>query len=142
MARIAQRTPLLLALAAGWLLGSCRTAGSADSTELQDLPGLEVEGPRSRANVVANLRPVLVEMQRVFAERRRLDPGLAGRIELFLTVESNGEIGIVEVRESTFADPALEGTLLLPVGYTDFDSWGRFAEDTEIVWPITFGEPE
>jgi len=146
MKRTAKRTSLAVALTAALLASACRSSGTTATASpvaaLRDLPGLEVKGPRSRANVVANLRPVLARMRELYEERRRIDPDLAGRIEVYITVEWNGEVGAIELRESTFGDPALEDALLLPVGYTDFDSWGRCVEDTEIVWPITFGEPE
>jgi hypothetical protein len=106
---------------------------------LEDLPGLLVEGPRTRANVIANMAPAVLRMQEIYREHRARKPGLEGRIELALTAEWTGEIGRLEIFRSTFSDPEFELDVLRPVQFMDFDGWGISKEDTRIVYPIVFG---
>jgi len=111
-----------------------------DSIEIEeDVSGLRITGPRTRANVIANMAPIVHGMQKIYEEHREIKNGLEGRLELQLTVEWTGEIGPIRIRESTFTDRDFEKAVLIPIQNYDFDGWADTGEDTEIVYPITFG---
>jgi TonB family protein len=123
---------------------SASSNGSGPGAEYEkktssSVPGLEVNGPRTVANVVANMKPVVRWMQDIYSKHREKKSGLGGRMELELTVEWNGEIGLIKIASSTLSDPDFERAVLLPIQSCDFDPWGRSDTDTHIIYPISFG---
>jgi len=110
---------------------------------LSDVPacaqGLEIEGPRTRANVVANLCPLLERMETIYREHCAANPDLAGSVTLRVEVEWNGEIGVIELLDSTFEDAEFLRALRRPVEFADFDGWMRKDEDTAVRCRLVFG---
>ena len=107
----------------------------------QDVPGLEVTGPRTRANVMANVAPMAQMMQEIYAKHRVRKPELEGRLVVRFPVEWNGEIGAIEILPgSTVTDPDFRREVLRPIEFMDFDAWGRDDEDTVVVLPVVFGD--
>jgi hypothetical protein len=103
-----------------------------------DVPGLEIEGPRSTANVIANMDPAVRIMQEIYRKHRDRNPDLEGRLELKLSVDWNGEILQIEVGRSTMKDSVFEKEVVRPLQFLDFDAWSSSREETEIVYPVEF----
>jgi hypothetical protein len=130
MARFARHSVLLLA---SILLGQgCRAPVQAvPPATAAALPGvvrLDITGPRSRANVMHHLAPMVEDMWRIYREHRARKPDLAGQIELQIEAAWNGEITVLEIARSTCGDPEFEEAVLHPAQFTDFDNWGRKGE--------------
>jgi len=104
------------------------TAPPAAAAALPGVTRLDITGPRSRANVIHHLAPMVEDMWRVYREHRAQKPDLAGQIELQLKASWNGEITVLEIARSTCGDPEFEEALLRPAQFTDFDNWGRKGE--------------
>jgi TonB family protein len=121
-------------------LAACGGQDTAKDEETipKDVPGLEIQGPRTKANVIANMEPAVRTMRKIYEKHRERNPALEGRIELKLSVDWNGEIMQIEVGRSTMNDPAFEKEVVRPLQFMDFDAWSTAEEDTDIVYPVEF----
>jgi hypothetical protein len=126
------------------ILVACSSAEQSNLSEdcyesiPEKIPGLKVQGERSEKNVIKNLWPVVCRAQELYRERLKYDPSIKGTIELKVSVEFNGEIGPYSIIRDTIEDKAFERQLLDIIGYLDFDSYGSFNSETEIILPIDF----
>jgi hypothetical protein len=137
----------IIRLAIVLFLSGLAACGSHDSAQdrkgtgqeiPRDVPGLEIEGPRTKANVIANMFPAVIHMQKIFEEHRMRNPDLEGKVEFKLTVDFNGEIGELKVDRSTMDDPEFEKAVIRPLQFMDFDGWGDSEQETEIIYPVEF----
>jgi hypothetical protein len=119
---------------------SAGALGPPSPKSLESTPEVEVRGPRTKANVIANMAPLLRKMQEIYEEHRLRNPDLKGRIDLRLTVEWIGEILEIEIVRSSMSDRTFEEAVLRPIQFMDFDGWSESDEDTEILYPLVFGE--
>lgn len=140
MNRIVQMAALLIAvgLIACGGQNSDTQGKSAGPAIPKDVSGLEIKGPRTKANVLHNMAGAVHKMQEIYKEHLKRNPGLKGRIELKLTVEWNGEIMQIATGRSTLQDEAFEKALLRPLQFMDFDGWDASNEETEILYPVEF----
>jgi TonB family protein len=121
----------------------CQQSEETSTSSAEEIPkkvrGLKVQGPRTEANVIANMAPVIRSMQNIYQEHLERNQSLSGKIKLRITVEWTGDVGLIEIADSSLSDPEFERAVLLPIQSFDFDGWSESDEDTEILYPIAFG---
>jgi len=78
-------------------------------------------------------------MQAIFAEHQARNPDLGGTVDLWFVVEWTGEIGPIKIKHSTIENPEFLNKVPHPIQLFDFDGWGTDEEDTEALYPISFG---
>ena len=119
--------------------GISSDTGEARTREVAHaLSSLEVEGPRTRANIISNLDPMLRKMQEIYRDHRTRKPDLAGSMTFKMTIEGNGEIGFTKIVRNTFDDKEFEIAVMGPFQFMDFDGWIMAREDTDIEFSVAF----
>jgi hypothetical protein len=126
------------------LLAACATVNQPRQPKrcLENIPksvaGLKIKGARSEANVIQNMWPIMCKAQEVYRKRLKTNPKLKGTIELKLYVEFNGEIGTYSIVRDTLQDRAVEARILSILQFSDFDPYGPFNSESDIIFPFTF----
>lgn len=132
---------LFLAVSVAGLV-SCNTLkndSAAKREKLRDIPGLEIKGSRTRANVIGNIRPLLDHMQVIYEEHKARNAALKGGFDLRLTVDCTGEVELIQLRNNTITDEKFMKAVRRPLDFVDFDVWGEPRDETEINLPVRFG---
>jgi hypothetical protein len=104
----------------------------------QRIPDLKVTGTRSEQNVITNLWPFICKARELYQERIKENPKMKGTWELKFSVEFNGEVGPWHITRSTLEDSVLEQQLLDLIQFMEFDPYGPWNSESEILLPIHF----
>jgi hypothetical protein len=105
----------------------------------EHLPGLTVEGARNVDNVIRNLVPYGCVTASVFHEQKRETPTLKGEVLIQFTVEFQGELTNLYVKDISTGDSAFVAKLRDASRYIEFDPWGTLDDETDVTWRMSFG---
>lgn len=105
------------------------------SQQPKDLKRLTVEGVRSRANVVHELWKVICA---VGDQRARLFPEIEGTVKVAFSVDFNGEMGRVEVINSTVNSEEFVRLIVRTLEGGEFSFWGQNRDDTQVTYTFEF----
>lgn len=95
------------------------------------------ESNRSQANIAASFDRSKYEIYRIYSDRLRVRPGLAGRTVFRFTVNTYGQVVRCEVLESTLDDSEVENAVIRVISGMDFGSvWPP--GDVTVTYPIQF----
>jgi hypothetical protein len=105
----------------------------------EKVPGLKIKGDRSEKNVIANMVGFVCYVKEMYEKRLTEKPDLKGGVVIRLTVEDIGEIGRWSIERNTINDEKFIETLKQSIGPLEFDYYTGETKETEIFYPISFG---
>jgi hypothetical protein len=100
---------------------------------------LKIKGDRSEKNVIANMVGFVCYVKEMYEKRLTEKPDLKGGVVIRLTVEDIGEIGRWSIERNTINDEKFIETLKQSIGPLEFDYYTGETKETEIFYPISFG---
>lgn len=108
-------------------------------TAVEGLPkGAEVNGPRPVENIVKHMNQLAPRFNFLVKKYRKIDPELAGMIELIIDVDKNGTAFFVDIGKNTIKNPEFEDELLHAVSNHKFEKIKKGRKKTEVIYPLYF----